>query len=281
LDRTPALASLHLAVALFGFAALFGKWIALPATVIVLGRTVVAAATLAAVCLLRREPVGRPTLAVAGNGAILALHWVSFFAAIQVSSVAVGLLGYASFPLFVLLFERRFRARGASGLESATALLAAIGLVVLVPDFSWGSDTFRGLALGCVSGFTFAWLAVRNRRIVEHVTPTRIALWQNLFAAVCLLVVVAVAGGARATPSAVDVMLMLVLGVACTGLAHTLFIASMQRLSAHTASVVAALEPVYGIALAALLLHEIPSGRTLAGGVLIVAAALVASRRSA
>ena len=37
LDRKPALASLHLAVALFGFAALFGKWIALPATVIVLG----------------------------------------------------------------------------------------------------------------------------------------------------------------------------------------------------------------------------------------------------
>jgi drug/metabolite transporter (DMT)-like permease len=280
LDRKPALASLHLAVALFGFAALFGKWIALPATMIVLGRTVVAAATLAAVCLVRREPVGRPSVGVAANGAILALHWVSFFAAIQVSSVAVGLLGYASFPMFVLLFERRFRPRGASAIESATALLAALGLVVLVPDFSWGSDTFRGLALGCASGFTFAWLAVRNRRIVEHVTPTRIALWQNFFAAVCLLVV-AVAGGAWAAPGTADLMLMLVLGVACTGLAHTLFIASMQRLSAHTASVVAALEPVYGIALAALLLHEIPSARTLAGGALIVAAALFASRRSA
>ncbi|HKU85753.1 MAG TPA: DMT family transporter [Casimicrobiaceae bacterium] len=280
MNHRSALASLHVAVALFGFAALFGKWVELPATAIVLGRTIVAAATLAVVCLARREPVGRPTLAVAGNGAILALHWVSFFAAIQVSSVAVGLLGYASFPLFVLLFERRFRARGASALESATALLAALGLIVIVPDFSWGSDTFRGLALGCVSGFTFAWLTVRNRKIVEHMTPTRIALWQNLFAAACLLV--AVAGiGAMARPSLPDVALLLVLGVACTGLAHTLFIASMQRLSAHTASVVAALEPVYGIALAALLLHEIPTGRTLAGGVLIVAAALVASRRSA
>src|SRR6185312_7036808 len=154
------------------------------------------------------------------------------------------------------------------------------GLVVLVPDFSWGSDTFRGLALGCVSGFTFAWLAVRNRRIVEHMTPTRIALWQNLFAAIVLLVVVA-GSGVPAPPSPLDAALLLVLGVACTGLAHTLFIASMQRLSAHTASVVAALEPVYGIALAALLLHEIPTWRTLAGGVLIVAAALVASRRSA
>jgi drug/metabolite transporter (DMT)-like permease len=50
--------------------------------------------------------------------------------------------------------------------------------------------------------------------------------------------------------------------------------------SAHTASVVAALEPVYGIALAALLLDEVPSPRTLAGALLIVGAALVATRRA-
>ena len=87
--------SLHAAVALFGFAALFGKWIALPATAIVLGRTTIAAVTLAIVMLVRREP--RPSrAAVVINGAILALHWVTFFAAVQVSSVAVGLLGYAS-----------------------------------------------------------------------------------------------------------------------------------------------------------------------------------------
>jgi drug/metabolite transporter (DMT)-like permease len=49
-------------------------------------------------------------------------------------------------------------------------------------------------------------------------------------------------------------------------------------LSAHTASVVAALEPVYGIALAAVLLAEIPSIRTLAGAALIVFAAVVASK---
>jgi drug/metabolite transporter (DMT)-like permease len=55
----------------------------------------------------------------------------------------------------------------------------------------------------------------------------------------------------------------------------------MQRVSAHTAAVVAALEPVYGIVLAAVLLDEIPSLRTLIGGTLIVAAAIVASRRIA
>jgi drug/metabolite transporter (DMT)-like permease len=55
----------------------------------------------------------------------------------------------------------------------------------------------------------------------------------------------------------------------------------MLRVSAHAASVVAALEPVYGIALAALLLHEIPGARPLVGGVLIICAAVLASRRIA
>jgi drug/metabolite transporter (DMT)-like permease len=275
LTPTAARVSLHIAVALFGFAALFGKWLLLPATTIVLGRTVIAAATLAIVIGLRRQRAGRPDVSTAINGAILALHWVSFFAAVQVSSVAVGLLGYASFPLFVLVLERRLLQGGR--FERTTALLATFGLVALVPDFTWSSDVVRGLALGLVSAFTFALLAVRNRRLVEQMAPTRIALWQNVSAALCLAPLVAL-GPVFAAPTAADIAALIVLGVACTGLAHTLFIASMQRVSAHAASVVAAREPVDGLALAALLLNEIPGARTLLGGAFIVAAAVLASR---
>jgi drug/metabolite transporter (DMT)-like permease len=278
LTSAAARASLHTAVALFGLAALFGKWIALPATTIVLGRTLIGAATLAIVIVLRRQPVGHPDRSTAINGAILALHWVSFFAAVQVSSVAVGLLGYATFPLFVLLLERRLFA--GDRLERATAALATLGLLALVPDFGWSSDVVHGLALGVLSAFTFALLAVRNRRLVARIAPSRIALWQNVFAAAFLAPIVAL-GSKAMVPTTVDIALLVVLGVACTGLAHTLFIASMQRVSAHAASVIAALEPVYGIALAAMLLNEIPSARTLVGGVLIVAAAILASRRIA
>jgi len=278
MSSAAARASLHVAVALFGFAALFGKWIALPATAIVLGRTVIAAMTLAAMLIVRHQRVGRPDGRAAINGALLALHWVAFFAAVQTASVAVGLLGYASFPLFVLMLERKLFT--GDRVEGATALLAVVGLATLVPEFAWSSGVVRGLALGVLSAFTFALLAVRNRSLVVEMLPSRIALWQNGFAALCLAPIV-VLSGASLSITMTDVGLLLVLGVACTGVAHTLFIASMQRVSAHTAAVVAALEPVYGIALAAMLLNEIPSVRTLIGGALIVAAAIVASRRTA
>lgn len=278
--RASALAALHVAVALFGFAALFGKWIALPSTAIVLGRTVIAAATLAVLASLRHRPLGRPERDLLLNGPLLALHWVSFFAAVRMSSVAIALLGYASFPVFVLLFERGTHARVLRPLDYATALLATAGLATIVGGVSWSGLMTRGLMMALLSGLTFALLVVRNRRFVAGRSALRIALWQNLAAASCLLPIVAIVDRDAAWPGLADLASLLVLGVLCTGVAHTLFIVSMRRVSAHTASIVAALEPVYGIALAAWLLGEKPDARTAAGGVLIVAAALVASRRA-
>ena len=276
--RASALASLHVAVLLFGLAGLFGKWIDLPAVTIVFGRTAVAAAVLGMLVWL--APAGRRAFdwRMAVNGAVLAVHWFAFFKAIQIANVATGLLGFASFPLFVLLLEialLRTRARGA---DWAIAGLVVIGLLVLVPEPNLDNRVVQGLAWGVLSGFSFALLAVSNRALAARRAPTAIAFWQNVCAAACLAPALALA---PALPDAREVALLLVLGVVCTALAHTLFIRSMRVLSAHTASVVAALEPVYGIALAAVLLDEVPDARTMLGAVLIVGAVLVASARAA
>lgn len=276
----PALIALHAAVALFGVAGLFGVWIAMSPSAIVLGRTFVAAIALAVLAVATRTPA-RPVAGLAANGAILALHWVAFFAAIQAAGVAVGLLGYASFPLWTLVLERLAGERRGGPRDWAVAVLVVAGLLLTVPRFDWRDASFQGLAWGVLSGVTFAWLAVRNRRFAGAVPARTIALWQNASAAICLVPVVLLWPGAAAWPGARDLALVVVLGVACTALAHTLFVASLSVVSAHTASVVAALEPVYGIALAAWILGERPTGGMLAGCALLVAAAMVASRDAA
>ncbi|CAG0995898.1 Pseudopaline exporter CntI [Burkholderiales bacterium] len=269
--------SLHLAVALFGVAGLFGAWLALPPVAIVLGRTMVAALALAALALGMRESL-RGDRDLAANGAVLALHWVAFFAAIQAAGVAVGLLGYASFPLWTLVLERALGERRAAARDWLVAVLVVAGLASTVPSFDWRDETVRGLAWGILSGATFACLAVRNRRLARTRTARSIALWQNAFAALCLVPVALFWPGAGVWPTVRELGLIVVLGVACTALAHTLFVASLSAVTAHTASVVAALEPVYGIALAAWLVGERPTAGMLAGCALLVAAAIVASR---
>ncbi len=277
-SRAAALAALHGAVLLFGLAGLFGKWLELSPVAIVLGRTTIAAAALG-ILQLRAGHVGPPfELRLLTNGAVLALHWVSFFAAIQVASVAVGLLGYASFPLFVLILENVLLGRRWTPRKIATALLVVVGLALIVPRFSLSDRTVQGLAWALVSGFAFALLTVLNRRFVATRRASDIAFWQNVTAAACLLPFAWATPWALGTIGLREIGLLAVLGLACTALAHTLFIASLRRVSAHAASVVAGLEPVYGIVLALLLLGEVPALRTLAGGALIVAAALVATR---
>lgn len=66
-----------------------------------------------------------------------------------------------------------------------------------------------------------------------------------------------------------------VLGVVCTALAHTLFIASLRAITAQSASLLASLEPVWGIVFGILLLRAIPTVSTLLGGALILCATLL------
>ncbi len=278
-----ALAACHVAVLLFGFAGLFGKWIAWDATAIVLGRTLVAAAALAVVVRVTQGRLPKLEAGVAGNGVILAVHWTAFFAAIQVSTVAIGLLGFASFPLFVPVFERALLRAKVTPAKVVAMTLVSLGLVLVVPDVAWNSALAQGLAWGILSGATFAWLTVRTQRLVARHPASGIALWQNAVAAAVLLPVVIVRvamGGNVVVVSLHDVVLVLILGTVCTALAHTLFATSLVRVSATVAAVCVALEPVYGAALAYALLGEAPGARVMAGMALLVIAAVVASWRA-
>ena len=70
-------------------------------------------------------------------------------------------------------------------------------------------------------------------------------------------------------------VILLILGVGCTAVAHTLFIAGLGQMTAQLASLLVGLEPVWGINLGVLILGEVPMPQSLAGGAIIVGATLV------
>ena len=100
-----SLFEIHLAVLLFGLAGLFGKWLALSPVIIVLGRVFFASVSLILIFLFTKQNLRiyprKNYFLLFFLGLILSLHWVSFFKAIQVSTVAVGLLSYSIFPIFL------------------------------------------------------------------------------------------------------------------------------------------------------------------------------------
>ena len=268
----------HVAVLFFGLAGVLGRLTALPALLIVLGRVVFAAPTLYIVVRARglslatRSRQDRALLV--GQGVLLVAHWSAFFQAINVSSVAIGLLAFSSFPLFTALLEPLLLRQPASRVQVAGALCVLPGVYLLAPSLALSSAAMRGVLWGLLAGATFALLSVSNRWLGRRYASPTISLYQDATAALILLPVLLVLHPARLFAPR-QLLLLVALGVCCTALAHTLFIEGMRRVTAQFASLVATLEPVWGILFALVLLREVPSGRTLIGGAIILAGALL------
>ncbi|HEY7983907.1 MAG TPA: DMT family transporter [Ktedonobacterales bacterium] len=272
---------IHLAVLLFGLAGVLGKLSGLPAPLIVLARVALAGPALLLWLRWRGPPARvrvppRHRAIFAAQGVVLAVHWTAFFQSINLSSVAIGLLSFSSFPLFTAALEPLLTRRRPSRAQLLAALLVGVGVYLLVPRFSWSSRDAQGVAWGLLAGFTFALLSVVNRWLGATYPSVLISAWQDLTAAVVLLPALLFLHPTR--PFTVrELVILLVLGLACTAAAHTLFIAGMRTVSAQLASLIAALEPVWGILFALALLREVPTARTLAGGALILGAVLGAA----
>ncbi|MBN2124043.1 MAG: EamA family transporter [Deltaproteobacteria bacterium] len=277
--KIQGLLEIHLAVLLFGLSGLFGKFLCQGPVVIVFGRCVFAALTLGLLFYreVRRFRSGSSLAVFLLLGGILALHWATFFHAIQVSTVAVGLLTFSTFPLFVTFLEPWFFRERLRIFDIFTALLVLAGLLLVIPSLDFSHHLTRGAFWGTVSGLTFAILSIVNRRYVREYSPYTIAFFQNGFAALILAPFFFLEG---ATLSPKDLLLLVLLGVFCTAMAHGLFIKALRHIKAQLASVTTCLEPVYGIVFALILLGEIPSARTVLGGTIILATTAAASMKT-
>jgi drug/metabolite transporter (DMT)-like permease len=279
-SQRQGLLEIHSATVLFGLAGLFGKWLALSAFLIVLGRVVFASLSLSILLLALKQRLRKILrenfLMLIVLGFILAVHWVAFFRSIQVSMVAVGLLSYSCFPVFTVLIEPLFFKEKLDRMNLFLAGLCLGGAFLIVPRFSLADSVYQGVVWGLFSGFSFALLTIFNRRLAQLYSSLAIAFFEDFAAAIFLLPFLFFQPSSL---TARDMLLLAFLGIVCTAGSHTLFIKGLRRVRAQTASIISTLEPVYGIVLAYLMLGEAPSSRTLGGGLVIFSAVLMISVR--
>lgn len=290
-----ALAAAHGAAVLFGLTGILGALIRFDAVAITAGRAGFAATALLVLALTQRRPLlqglgPRRAGIVLASGFLLAVHWITFFMAVKVGGVAVATLGFASFPAFIALLDVVLFRERIGPAEGTMLALVTLGLVLVTPSFDVGDQGTVGLLWGLASGLSFAGLAICNRRGNRGMDAIQVAFWQNLVVA---LLVLPLLGLGLAPPqiahsqapsswvtgaAAIDLVSwfwLAVLGVLCTGLAHTLFVKSLEALDARSAGMIIALELVYAIACAWWLFGEEPSGRMLVGASLIILATVL------
>lgn len=290
-----ALAAAHGVAVLFGLTGILGALIRFDAVAITAGRAGFAATALLVLALVQRRPLllglgPRRAGIVLASGFLLAVHWITFFMAVKVGGVAVATLGFASFPAFIALLDVVLFRERIGPAEGTMLALVTLGLVLVTPSFDVGDQGTVGLLWGLASGLSFAGLAICNRRGSRGMDAIQVAFWQNLVVALLVLPLLGLSlappqvAHSQATSSLVtgaaaidwaSWFWLAVLGVLCTGLAHTLFVKSLEALDARSAGMIIALEPVYAIACAWWLFGEEPSGRMLVGASLIILATVL------
>ena len=279
--------SILVALPFVSLTGLFGKFLTIAPLLIVQGRSIFAFGTLLIALLVMRKKLFfqdyREWIWLIVSGSILGIHWIAFFEAIQVSTVAIGLLSFASYPLFTTLLEPLFFKEVLRRKNVLAALIVICGLAIMAtsseePNAIISGSVIQGLLWGLLAGFGFSVLTLLNRGYVRNHSPLLLTCWQNGFAALVLLPWSLTESWMI---SGKDWGLLFVLGVICTVGGHTLLINGLRHVKAQIASLlIAGLEPVGAIVFALFLLGEIPSLQTLLGGLLIVGTTFLITNRA-
>ncbi|ASR43925.1 hypothetical protein BEN78_11620 [Xanthomonas citri pv. mangiferaeindicae] len=274
---------IHLCVLLWGFTAVLGKLISLPALPLVWWRMLLVAGTLLLLPRvwrgLRALP-GRLLLAYSGVGALVALHWLTFYGAVKLANASVAATCMALATVFVALIEPLVARSRFSWRELALGLAVLPGVALVVGGVPDGMRV--GIAVGALSALFVACFGAMNKRLVERADPLTVTalelgagtLTLTVLAPLMPLLFPAFAGSLLTLPGARDGAWLLLLAFACTLLPFALSLVALRHMSAFAAQLAVNLEPVYAIALAIVLLGE---QRELAPGFYVGVAIILAA----
>lgn len=223
---------------------------------------------------LRGPARGRVVLA----GVLMAVHWVLYFYALQLSSVAVGMLAVFTYPAFTTVLEPPLMRQPFRPYHLALSALVLFGVYLLAPPgFSLADEASLGLLCGVVSALFYALRNLLVKPQLAVLDGSALMFWQVVVAVVVLLPFVGVGGLALPPPAAWPFLLGL--AVVTTAVGHTLFLRSFRRFSVSSASLLSCVQPVYGILLGVVFYREVPSAVQVAGGAAILAAVVIEARR--
>ena len=273
-SQQQSLIYLHIAVLLFGGTALFAKLIGLNALDITAYRAAIAGLAICVLLTLQKKPIklhrAKDYVIAILLGVAVGIHWVTYFAGMQLAGITVGMLAFFTYPVITVFLEPLFNKSKPKAKDIISAVVVIIGIYLLIPNVNLGDDITLGVVTGVVSALFFALRNITHKRYFSEYGGPQTMFYQTLVASLMLCAFIEVP---ITEINDTDLILLLIAGVVFTAMPHSLFAASLKHLSAATAGLISCLQPLYGTILAIIILHERPSVMTLIGGALIVSAA--------
>ncbi|ELR68552.1 Permeases of the drug/metabolite transporter (DMT) superfamily [Fulvivirga imtechensis AK7] len=272
---------LNLAMLLMSTSGALGRFIDMAPPVTIWWRCILAAIFLWVFCRWRKVDLS-VNLSIDGKAFIVASillggHWITYFYALHLSNVAIGMLSLFTYPVFTALLEPMLLKTKFHPTHLWLGILALIGIYLLAPDLDLSNSHTRGIAFGLLSSLLYALRNLLLKKKVSRYNGSVLMFYQLAIVTLLLWPVLFIFDSldiTRQWPAVVTLALI------TTAIGHTLFVVGLKHFSVTTASIISSSQPIYGIIIGFIFLNEIPQWRTVLGGALILATVIIESTRS-
>ena len=275
------LSGLILATLLISTSGVLGKYIAMPSEVIIWFRSAFAMIFLFGFCRYKKINLTvltmRTHVPLIISSLFMAAHWISYFYALKLSNVALGMLSLFTFPLITALLEPFFLKTKFNPIHLVLGTIILIGIYILAPKFNLESDDLKGILFGLFSAFCYSIRILILKQHVDHYHGSMLMFYQTSVITIVLFPVLFfmdVSGFQSQVPY------LLLLAIITTAIGHSLMVHSLKFFSATTATIIGSIQPVFGIIIAFVVINEIPAVNTIWGGLLIISTVFIETIRS-
>jgi drug/metabolite transporter (DMT)-like permease len=255
-----AFLQLHIAVLFAGFTAILGKLINLNEGILVWYRMLLSAVSIALILFFRKDFTRISFLKlmkIFGVGAIVAIHWVTFYGSIKYSNVSVSVTCLSAIGFFTAFFEPIIMKRGIDYIEVLLGLVAIAGIYLI---FNFYPEYKTGIIFGIISAMLASLFPIFNKNLLEEFSSEVVTLFEMTGGLIALSFIIPFYlyffPAKYYLPTFSDWMWLLILAWVCTVLGFILQLNALKIISPFTTNLTYNLEPVYAIILAFIIFKE-------------------------
>ncbi|WP_396600477.1 DMT family transporter [Algibacter sp. R77976] len=259
-DKVKNILHLHLLVFIAGFTAILGELITIKAIPLVWFRMVMAFVLMFVYVKIAKvklkinfKSITRLSIA----GIIIALHWITFFGAIDESNISITLAMFSTGAFFASFIEPIIYKRKIIWYEIVFGCIVIFGVAVITQS---EMKYLTGIVLGISSAFFSSLFAVLNGSFLKKHTATVISFYEFLSGVIFISIYILFFGDGFSSDffslKQSDIWYLLILASICTAYAFIASVYIMKTISPYTVVLTYNLEPVYGIVMAVILFPE-------------------------
>jgi drug/metabolite transporter (DMT)-like permease len=251
---------LHFLVFIAGFTAILGELITISAIPLVWFRMLIASILMFIYIKVLKVDIqisSKSMIKLIIAGIIIALHWITFFAAIDEANVSIALAMFSTGAFFASLIEPIVFKRKIIWYEIIFGVLVIIGIFLITQS---ELKYINGIILGIISAFLSSLFAVLNGKFLQYHTATVISFYEFISGVAFISIFIGLFYGGFSMEffkiSASDFGYLFILASICTAYAFIASVHVMKVINPYTVVLSYNLEPVYGIFLAIILFPE-------------------------